>query len=248
MPHTSQCRRIAVSMSRTMYAIWMMPPSIMAEPPGFAAARQSRPIRPARRRLRIVGGIGVVLEAGDQAATDQRPQLRRQRVGAGLRVDLLAADVERERPLVLRLLGRVLDRGLGPGIERKVLRCPRAPPRRSSRRTHRTGRQPSRRGGEGSSTGRQAKDDPAPISAPTPPPRGRRSSVGAATVRSSRAPGLFLSRPTRWTARSAYRSTMVLTVPCAIPDHRKPAAESPRGAREGAGSCGANDCDNCKRA
>src|SRR5262245_4097775 len=105
----------------------MMPPSSMTAVPVVTTAEPNRiagRCLPAGvlRLLRVVDRIGVVaVELGDQTGTDQRLKLRRQRVGAGLGVDFLAADVERERPFVLGLLGWIFDRGLGPGIERKLL-------------------------------------------------------------------------------------------------------------------------------
>ena len=61
-----------------------------------------------RRRLRVVGGVGVVLvEPVHHPTADQRNELSLDRVGDLLGVNLLAVDIDRERLQVLGLLGRV---------------------------------------------------------------------------------------------------------------------------------------------
>ena len=75
------------------------------------------------RRLRVACGIGVVLgHRGDQRPDDERPQIRLERVRDRLCVNFLAFDIEREGFHVFFLLGAILDRGLGPRVER-ILFC-----------------------------------------------------------------------------------------------------------------------------
>ena len=76
------------------------------------------------RRLRVACGVGVVLgHCGDQRADDERSQIRLERVRDRLCVDFLAFDIEREGFDVFFLLGAILDRGLGPRVERILFRA-----------------------------------------------------------------------------------------------------------------------------
>src|SRR5262245_18533798 len=75
-----------------------------------------------RRRLGIVGGVRIVFgQFRDQLAADQRLQVGFEGVGQWLGIDFIAIDIEREGFGVFRLLSGILDRRLGPRVERIVL-------------------------------------------------------------------------------------------------------------------------------
>src|SRR5262245_10087390 len=70
-----------------------------------------------RWRLGAVGGVRVVFgQSRDQLAADQRLQVRLEGVGQRLGVDFVTLDIERKGLGVFCLLGRILDRRLGPCI------------------------------------------------------------------------------------------------------------------------------------
>src|SRR5262249_45412642 len=74
-----------------------------------------------RRRLGAVGGVRVVFgQSRDQLAANQRLQVGFERVRQRLGVDFIAVDIEREGFGVFHLLRRILDRRLGPRVQRIV--------------------------------------------------------------------------------------------------------------------------------
>jgi hypothetical protein len=79
------------------------------------------PLAGALRRLRIVGGIGIVLGySRDQPASGERLQVRLQRVSSLLGIDLSVIHVECKGFQILFPLRRILDRRLRPLVERIV--------------------------------------------------------------------------------------------------------------------------------
>src|SRR5262245_3747904 len=73
------------------------------------------------RRLRVIGGIGVVLrESCDQPTADEWLQVCCQRVSNFLGIDLAAVDIERERFQIFLLLRWIFDRCLRPLIKRII--------------------------------------------------------------------------------------------------------------------------------
>jgi hypothetical protein len=75
----------------------------------------------ALRRLRIVGGIGIVLGySRDEPAIGERLQGWLQGVSNLLRIDLPVVHVERKGFQIFFLLRRILDRRLRPVVERIV--------------------------------------------------------------------------------------------------------------------------------
>jgi hypothetical protein len=87
----------------------------------FVLADGLPPLAGARLRLRIVGGIGIVLGySRDEPASGERLQVRLQRVSNLLGIDLSVIHVECKGLQILFPLRRILDRRLRPLVERIV--------------------------------------------------------------------------------------------------------------------------------
>ena len=75
-----------------------------------------------RWRLGVVRGVRVVLgNSRDQRATDERLQVRFDRIRQRLSVHFITVHVEREGFEIFRLLFGILDRRLCPRVKRVVL-------------------------------------------------------------------------------------------------------------------------------
>src|SRR5262245_20002257 len=98
-----------------------------SSPPPLMAPRTRQPdlgelsLAILRRRLGVVRGVRVVSgQSRDQLAADQRLQVGFERVGQLLGVDFVAVDIERKVLDVFRLLLGILDRRLGPRVQRII--------------------------------------------------------------------------------------------------------------------------------
>src|SRR5262245_40105192 len=79
-----------------------------------------------RRRLGVVSGIRVVSgQSRDQLAADQRLQVGFESVGQRLGIDFVAVDIERKVLDVFRFLLGILDRRLGPRVQRIIFSAAR---------------------------------------------------------------------------------------------------------------------------